>query len=144
SLGGTGEGFPANSGDATWNARSYPSVLWTTAGGDHATTASAALTVGSTFFSKQTWSSTPALVSDVQGWLQNPAGNFGWELINSDETNLKTYRAFFTREYSDSTVHPQLQITYLTPVPVPAAMWLFGSGVAAMVGLVRRQVWRSG
>jgi len=143
-LGGTGEGFPANSGDATWNARLYPGVLWTTPGGDHVTTASAASTVGSTFFSRFTWLSTPALVNDVQGWLQNPAGNFGWELINSDETDLKTYRAFFTREYSDPTVHPELQITYLAPVPVPSALWLFGSGLAAMVGFAQQKVRRSG
>src|SRR5262245_61168401 len=137
-LSGTGEGFPANPGDATWNARLYPSVLWEAPGGGHATTASAALTVGSTFFSKYTWT-TATLVSDVQGWLQNPAGNFGWELINSDETSLKTYRAFFSREFSEPTVHPQLQITYLTPVPVPAALWLFGSGVIGLLKIARRK-----
>jgi uncharacterized membrane protein len=28
----------------------------------------------------------------------------------------------------------------LTPVPVPAAIWLFGSGLAALVGLARRRM----
>ena len=137
-ISGTGEGFPAHPGDATWTARLYPDVLWTAVGGDHAATASAVLTVGSTFFSKYTWLSTPALVHDVQGWLQNPASNYGWEFINSGETDPKTYRAFFTREYSDPTDHPQIRIAYIAPVPTPAAVILFGSGVAAMVGFARR------
>ena len=34
-----------------------------------------------------TWLSTPALVSDVQSWLNNPATNFGWALINANEAH---------------------------------------------------------
>lgn len=38
-------------------------------------------------------------------------------------------------------VIPSLRgIEYLAPVPVPAAIWLFGSGLAAMVGLARRKM----
>ncbi len=39
-----------------------------------------------------------------------------------------------------NAIAPRLQIEYdLTPVPVPAAVWLFGSGLAAMVPFFRRK-----
>jgi len=47
-IGGTGQGFPANPGDATWNARFFPGTLWTTPGSDHEATASVTTMVGST------------------------------------------------------------------------------------------------
>ncbi len=44
---------------------------------------------------------------------------------------------FNARSYAQN--HPQFIITAdVAPVPVPAAVWLFGSGLAAMVGLARR------
>jgi hypothetical protein len=45
-VGGSGQGFPANAGDATWNARFFPGTLWTTAGGDFAAAASGSTVVG--------------------------------------------------------------------------------------------------
>src|SRR5215831_9366897 len=84
-IGGTGQGFPTNPGDATWNARFFPGTLWKTPGSDHDATASATLSVTSVIDAPYTWLSTPALVSDVQGWLNAPSSNFGWEVINLDE-----------------------------------------------------------
>src|SRR5215813_4053745 len=133
-IGGTGQGFPANPGDATWNARLFGSAPWTTPGGDFVSTISGSLKVGSVFGSPQIWSSTTGLVSDVQGWLDNPLSNFGWILINEDENGRQTHRAFYSREWSDPSLRPQLMISYVAPVPVPAAAWLFVSGLAAMVG----------
>ncbi len=52
------------------------------------------------------------MVSDVQSWLDNPATNFGWELVNSDETDSRTFRAFWTKEASDPTLRPELVVTY--------------------------------
>ena len=37
-IGGTGQGFAAGPGDATWNASSYPNTLWTKPGGDFSPT----------------------------------------------------------------------------------------------------------
>ncbi len=135
-IGGTGQGFPANPGDATWNARFFPGTPWATAGGDHAATASATTTVTSVINAPYTWLSTPALVSDVQGWLNTPATNFGWELINLDETTATDFRAFYTREFNDPTLRPELQITF-TPAaataPEPASMVLLPLGMFGFV-----------
>jgi hypothetical protein len=134
-IGGTGQGFPANPGDATWNARFFSGTLWGTPGGDHKATASATLSVNSVINAPFTWLSTPAFVGDVQGWLNNPATNFGWELINLDEVTTTDFRAFYTREESDPTLRPQLQVTFTAPVaaPEPANMVSFPLG---MIGLV--------
>src|SRR5215471_11159387 len=133
-IGGTGQGFPANPADATWNARFFPGALWMTPGGDHDATASASLSVTSVIDAPYTWLSTPALVSDVQGWLNAPSSNFGWEVINLDEATPTDLRAFYTRHVSDPTLRPQLQITY-TPaaVPEPESLMLVPIG---MIGLV--------
>src|SRR5262249_4693397 len=88
-IGGQGQGAPAVGGDATWNARFYSPTtptLWGTPGGDFSPTASASLTiVGTTTGVPYTWGSTAGMVSDVQGWLNSPASNFGWILKNEDE-----------------------------------------------------------
>lgn len=115
---------------------------WTTPGGDFRPTISGSLAVGSEFFSPQTWQSTPQMVADVQGWLDDPGGNFGWILLNRDENGRQTHRAFFSREAEANglanAIAPRLQIEYeMTPVPIPAAAWLFGSSIAAIVGLAR-------
>ncbi len=130
-IGGTGQGFPANPGDATWNARFFPGTLWTTPGGDHNATASATSVVGTAINAPYTWQPTPALVSDVQAWLNTPATNFGWELINLDESTATDFRAFYTRDFSGATPRPQLQVTFtpLTSEPEPASVFLVPAAV---------------
>jgi hypothetical protein len=138
-IGGTGNGAPANAGDATWTDRFFSSTTptgWVTPGGDFVTTASATTAVGTTANLAYTWSSTPTLVADVQGWLNNPAINAGWLLRNADESTPKTYRAFWTREASNPSLRPQLQITY-TPAPEPAGVTVLG---ATVLVLVRRRI----
>ncbi|MDN5870954.1 MAG: DNRLRE domain-containing protein [Nitrococcus sp.] len=135
---GTGEGFPANTGDATWNANKFNQSLWTNAGGDHALIASGSLSVGNLVNVPYTWLSTPQLITDVQSWLDTPSSNFGWELINADENASKTFRAFYTKEWSDPSMHPQLAISFVALVSAPATFWLFLCGLGAMVGLAWR------
>jgi hypothetical protein len=141
-IGGTGQGFPANPGDATWDARFFSppadGTLWGTPGGDHRATASATLSVNSVINAPFTWLSTPALVSDVQGWVNNPATNFGWELINLDELTATDFRAFYTRDETDPTFRPQLQVTFTAPVatPEPTNMVLFPLGIGLLMGAV--------
>ncbi|OUL26157.1 PEP-CTERM sorting domain-containing protein [Nostoc sp. 106C] len=121
-IGGTGEGFTPNPGDATWNARFYDPVnpaLWGTPGGDFAANPSATIAVGSTFNAGYTWGSTAAMVADVQGWLDNPSENFGWLLRSESESTPQSFRAFWTSNATDPSLRPQLQITFAEPVPEP-------------------------
>jgi spore coat protein A len=43
------------------------------------------------------WNSTPAMVADVQSWLDSPGTNYGWMLIG-DENNPTTTRRFDSSE----------------------------------------------
>jgi hypothetical protein len=56
-------------------------------------------------------------------------------LENNDESSAKTFRAFYTREESNSALQPQLQITY-TAVPEPGSLSVLG---LVALGLSRRR-----
>jgi hypothetical protein len=112
-----GNGAPSTPGDATWKHRFFDTQNWTTLGGDFLATVSAQQTVGTDTLNDYTWSSTQ-MVADVQGWLNNPATNFGW-LLQGNETSTMTARKFHSREDFDATVRPRLTIVY-TPAPVCA------------------------
>jgi hypothetical protein len=131
-IGGTGQGGPANTGDATWNAAFYQQTAWSSVGGDHVSTASVSLFMNdNTQGTVYTYPSTPQAVADVQGWLNNPSTNFGWELINVDEVSQRTFFAFYSREWHNfaggiASQEPMLQVTFTPPSPVPvpaAASW---------------------
>jgi hypothetical protein len=112
-LNGQGQGAPANDGDATWNARFYSATtptLWATPGGDFSAAASASLSIGTDVGDGYIWGSTAGMVSDVQSWLNTPSSNFGWIMVNTDETDVRTFRAFYSRDAA--TDHPQLQISF--------------------------------
>ncbi|MGQ0600061.1 MAG: DNRLRE domain-containing protein [Anaerolineales bacterium] len=108
---GTGAGAPATPGDATWLHRFYTSTLWSTAGGDFVVTPSVTTTVG--LLGVYTWTTTPALVADVQHWVDTPAGNYGW-LLRGDELTSFTARGFASREAVTDT-RPALIVQYRTP-----------------------------
>ncbi len=127
-IAGTGHGYPANPGDATWGAAEYEQLLWTNAGGDSASTASATLylnnaTIGNAF----TWSSSQ-MATDVQNWLNNPSNNNGWELINANEKTAYSLYGFYSREWAtfpggEASQEPALVVTYTPPTVVPVPVW---------------------
>jgi hypothetical protein len=107
---GGGGGALATTGDSTWLHRTWPAPLWTTPGGDFATTPSlqaAMPPIGS--FSSQLSRQTAA---DVQAWLDAPAGNHGW-LLRTTETQSYTAHRLASRE--SPTNPPALHVTYLLP-----------------------------
>jgi len=113
-------GEPATAGEATWNARQHPSVLWASPGGgagfDYAAAASASTFI--TGIAAYTFESTSNLVADVQSWLNSSNSNFGWILLSSDEATPTTVRRFGSREAG--TNGPSLLVEYTTQTIVPA------------------------
>ncbi len=107
-----GTGAPAASGDATWLHAFYPVSTWTSPGGDFAGAPSATLGVGQV--GPYTWGSTPALVADVQAWLDDPVSNFGW-LLHGDEFWTMTARRFDSREAAGGAAQPPLLSVTFTP-----------------------------
>ncbi|MFG0327043.1 MAG: DNRLRE domain-containing protein [Phycisphaerales bacterium JB037] len=92
-----GAGAPAEQDDATWQYRFYDAIsppsspAWGSPGGDFDPTPSASVIVGDEG-QYYDWTSA-AMVSDVQGWLDDPGSNFGWMLVG-DETTRRTAARF--------------------------------------------------
>ncbi len=147
-IGGTGQGAAAGTGDATWNANHYTVSTWATAGGDHAATASATAGLATVSLNSVfSWSSA-ALVTDVQGWLNNPASNDGWEIISENEATAQSLLGFYSREGTQvsgvtASQLPQLTISYNLPatgVPEPSgAVWLLAGAAALGLGAILRR-----
>jgi hypothetical protein len=109
---GEAQGDAATPGDATWRHTFFDTEQWTTVGGDFAPTASATTTVnGDGLYS---WSS-PALLTDVQGWLANPTTNFGWILIGDASQSSADIKRFASRDNTNGAALPELIITYEGP-----------------------------
>jgi len=107
----TGSGAGALPGDVTWLVRFYPDSAWLSVGGDFDGTAHGAGPLN-TMEGAYDIPSTPALVQDVQYWLDHPSGaNFGW-MLRADEGAgvLTTVRGIATRE--DATSYPVLEVAY--------------------------------
>jgi hypothetical protein len=136
-FGGTGQGFPANIGDATWNYAKYNTVPWNTpgGGGDFVSTESADTVVGQSVNTAYSWGSTAQMISDVQGWLDGIFPNYGWLLENDSEALQTTFRAFYTREGAVeqglAQFAPDLVVSYVVPAPEPPT-----PGVIAFTGFL--------
>lgn len=106
-----GSGTPAETGDATWLHRFYPDILWSTPGGQFNAASSASTGVGGIAF--YNWSSA-SMASDVQGWVNNPATNFGW-LMRGDESTGTTSKSFDSRQALDVVKRPRLVVNFTAP-----------------------------
>lgn len=112
-----GKGDVALTGDATWWDTFYEETAWTNAGGDFVDIATAVSPVpnsGSFDFK------SAQLNTDINNWLAAPEGNFGW-IILTDETQLKTAKRFYSREFDDKTKRPKLTLYYENPVGIESS-----------------------
>ena len=137
-----GGGGPATANDATWCERFYQVSEWASLGGDFVSPASATIAVGTAAPASFVWGSTADMVADVQSWVDAPATNFGWILIqdllppplDEPEGAVATARRFDSRE-GVAAVQPRLEVTYLPPsvVEIPAlSFW----GLVLLAGLL--------
>lgn len=138
-----GGGGPATPNDATWCESFFQVTEWASLGGDFASPASATIAVGTATPALQVWGSTAAMVADVQGWVDAPASNFGWILIQDlvsppplgePEGAVATARRFDSREGA-AAVQPRLAVTFVPPsvVEVPSVSpW----GLVLLAGLL--------
>ncbi|MBL9140573.1 MAG: DNRLRE domain-containing protein [Phycisphaerae bacterium] len=120
-----GGGTSPEPGDATWNYRFWPTTQWSTPGGQFVSTASATKSINGVGF--WTFTSTPALVADVQSWVGAPQLNYGW-IVRGNEVTLETAKKFEARESTVPERRPLLTVTY-TPPPPPTPGDLNGDAV---------------
>jgi hypothetical protein len=117
-----GGGTTAVAGDVTWIHREFSETLWTKSGASFAQSASATLQVANE--GSYTYSSTPELVADVQGWLEDASSNFGWVLV-VDSPATGSAKRFNSRENSTASSRPTLTISYEADLEEPTASFSF-------------------
>ena len=134
-----GLGTAAAPGDATWFNNFFDTSSWASDGGDFLPTPSASSPVGviASGSLPVQWLG-PGLISDVQHWLDNPTGDYGWILIGDPNNGERSARIFGSRERAEGT--PLLRVGYtLVPEPLSCTLAVFVLASATCVG--RRSTW---
>lgn len=123
-------GSVAMPGDSSWIWREMPNTQWAAPGGQAGVdfTAAASSTVVWDGVGAYTFPSSPALVADVQAWMDNPAANQGWLVKSAAETG-RTGKRIVSRESPVASQRPQLTIEFTLPAadPLISSMKLNGS-----------------
>ena len=139
--GDAGVGAAAGPGDCTWSHRVWPHQPWGRRGGDYLLSASASTPV-SGWPAPVAWASTPALVDDVQGWVDTPASNHGWMMIGIESGSQNASR-LASRHSTSPSARPRLRVRWIEPAPgedVPLPAWALAlfAGAAALALRHRR------
>ena len=136
--GNTGQSATAN--ETTWNNRLAPSTPWSVPGAsaptDYSSTESAALSIAG--IGSYTFSSTSAMVSDVQFWLDNSESNFGWILISQSESTSRTAKRFGAREVSSNAASLVVAFTSSSIPTYPVTLGKLGEGSISIDPLKER------
>jgi hypothetical protein len=73
----------------------------------------------------------------------NLYSSLGYQALPPSLTNTATSLAFFTIEETDSSGNTTFlgfgRLDAVSAVPIPAAVWLFGSGLLGLIGIARRK-----
>jgi formylglycine-generating enzyme required for sulfatase activity len=82
---------------------------------------------------------------NVMEWIDEPAGANrvmrGGSLWLGENTLRSTYSSFYNPLVGGSSLGFRLSsLGPITPVPLPAAAWLFGAGLVGLAGMARRRV----
>lgn len=123
-----GQGTTALTGDATWGYRFFATDTWTTNGGDFVASASASTLVGG--LGNYVWGTTPALVADVQSWLDGGVDDRGW-IVLGDEGGDQSSKRFDSVDNPTPANRPHLKITFDPPCPPSLALQTVRVGVPA-------------
>jgi len=148
-----GNGGPATPGDATWCDRLFQVTPWGSLGGDFISPASATIAVGTSTPALHVWGPTVGMAADVQGWVDSPATNFGWILIQDlapprpnggTEGVVESARRFDSREGA-AAIQPSLVVTFVPLGPpvveVPTlSPWGFVLLAGVLLGVALRSV----
>jgi hypothetical protein len=129
SIGGP-QGAPSTANDVTWLHTFYNTAMWTNPGGDFDADLSSAHLAGSS--GTITWTATPKMLADAQGWVQNSASNFGWIMIG-DEVGTSTAKELGSKEGFAGA--PSLSVTFSVPEP---GVMCFAAG-AFLMGRLRKR-----
>ncbi|MEM7482903.1 MAG: IPTL-CTERM sorting domain-containing protein [Acidobacteriota bacterium] len=137
--GGGGAGDQAVAPDATWCERMFGSADWITPGGDFALPSDTITIDGPEplGLGPATWGSTPEMVADVQGWVDDPGSNRGWIVLGTEilDPGGASPKRFDSREATDPAVRPTL-VVGIEPIPVVAIPTLGQWGLLLMAGLL--------
>lgn len=75
------------------------------------------------------------VIAFVDDWVTNGVDNYGFFIQNTGPNNSGNFNS---REAPTGTI-PSLEINFTAAVPIPAAVWLFGSGLLGLIGVARRK-----
>lgn len=112
-----GDGAPAQPGDATWLDNHFQESQWDSPGGDFIAAPSASAVMPSPG-ARGTFSGA-GMIADLQGWIDNPATNFGWVMRGNEIDPQRAYRFHSSEGLVGS--RPRLIIDFDPPKlgPVP-------------------------
>ncbi len=119
SISAGGGGAASTTNDATWIHTFFDSQTWSIPGGDFVVSPSATTLVAGT--GPASWSSA-SLTADVAAWLSGAQPEYGW-VIQGDELNSGTARRFASREATDDTTRPVLEVEFETGMPTSQDSW---------------------